>query len=95
LGWRVKPNDCISKVNEVKQDCFPLITSRINDVNNLNNRMSGAEMVNLVCCENHSSSKGPVTKAAVNKISGRIRKAHVTKSSAFFFCGKTASEAIL
>ena len=27
LGWKVKPNDCISEVNEVKQDCFPLITS--------------------------------------------------------------------
>jgi hypothetical protein len=50
-------------------------------------------MLNLVCSENHSSSKSPVTKAAVNKTSGRIRKATVTKSDAF--CGKTISEAIL
>ena len=84
LGWKVKPNDCISEVNEVKQDCFSLITSTSNDVNNLNNKMSGAEMVNLVCCENHSSSKDPLTKAAINKTSGRIRKAPVTKSNAFF-----------
>jgi hypothetical protein len=34
LGWKVKPNDCISEVNEVKQDCFPLITSPSTDVNN-------------------------------------------------------------
>jgi hypothetical protein len=32
LGWKVKPNNCISEVNEVKQDCFPLITSTSNDV---------------------------------------------------------------
>jgi len=50
-------------------------------------------MVNLVCTENHSSSKGPVTTAAVNKTSGRIRKATVTKSDNF--CGKTVSETIL
>jgi hypothetical protein len=37
----------ISEVNEVKQDCFPLITSTSDDVNkndfvnNLNNRMFG------------------------------------------------------
>ena len=74
LGWKVKPNDCISEVNKVKQDCFPLITSTSNDVNkndfvsHLNNRMCGPVMVNLVFCENHSSSKGPVTKAPVKKI---------------------------
>jgi hypothetical protein len=45
LGWKVKPNDCISEVNEVQEDCFPLITSTSNDVNNLNNRIYGAEMV--------------------------------------------------
>ena len=33
-GWKVKCNDCISEVNEVKQDCFPLITSPSNGVNN-------------------------------------------------------------
>jgi hypothetical protein len=33
LGWKFKPNDCISEVNKVKQDCFPLITSPSNDVN--------------------------------------------------------------
>ena len=49
LGWKVKRNDCISEVNEVKQDCFPLITSSSSDVNNngfvsnLNNRMCGPE----------------------------------------------------
>ena len=58
LGWKVKPNDCISEVNEVKQDSFPLITGPSNDVNNyfvsnLNNRMSGPIMVNLVCSKNH------------------------------------------
>jgi len=51
-------------------------------------------MVNLVCSENHSSSKGPVTKATVTKTSGRIRKAPVTNSNVFF-SGKTAPEAIL
>jgi Tfp pilus assembly protein FimT len=86
-------NDCISEVNQVKQDCFPLITNASNDVNNLNNRMCAPEMVNFICCENHWSSKGPVTTTAVNKRSGRIRKAPVTKSNAF--CDKTASEAIL
>jgi hypothetical protein len=90
LGWKVKPNDCISEVNEVKQDCFPLIISISNDinnndfVNNLNNRMCGPVMENLVCSENHSSSKGPASKAAVNK-TGRIRKAPVTKSDAFLW----------
>jgi hypothetical protein len=34
VGWKVKPNDCISEVNEVKQDCVPLITSTSNDVIN-------------------------------------------------------------
>jgi hypothetical protein len=44
LGWKVKPNGCISEVNEVKLDCFPLITSPSSDaynndfVSNLNNR---------------------------------------------------------
>jgi len=33
-GWKVKRNDCISEVIEVKQDCFPLITSPSNGVNN-------------------------------------------------------------
>ena len=33
-GWKVKRNDCISEVNEVKQDCFPLITSPSNGINN-------------------------------------------------------------
>jgi hypothetical protein len=32
LGWNVKHDDCISEVIEVKQDCFPLITSTSNDV---------------------------------------------------------------
>ena len=40
-------------------------------------------MVNLVCTENHSSSKSSVTKAAVNKASVRLRKPTVTKSDAF------------
>jgi hypothetical protein len=77
LGWKVKPNDCISEVNEVKQDCFPLIASISNDINNneflnnLNNRMCSPVMENLVCPENHSSSKGPATNAAVNK-AGRL-----------------------
>ena len=90
-GWKVKPNDCISEVNEVKQDCFPLITSPSNGVknndfvSNLNNRMCGSVIVNLVGCENHWSSKGPVTTAAVNKTSGRIRKTPVTKSDAFLW----------
>jgi hypothetical protein len=59
FGWKVKPNDCISEVNEVKKDCFPLITSPSNDVNNndfvsnLNSSMCGPVMVNLVCSENH------------------------------------------
>jgi hypothetical protein len=34
-------------------------------------------MVNLVWTENNSSSKSPVTTAAINKTSGRIRKATV------------------
>jgi hypothetical protein len=59
----------ISEVHEVKQDCFPSVTSTSNDVNNLNSSMCGPSMVNLVCSENHSNSKGPVTKAAVNKTS--------------------------
>ena len=33
-GYKVKGNDCISEVNEVKQDCFPLITRPSNGVNN-------------------------------------------------------------
>ena len=90
LGWKANPNDCISEVNEVKQDCFPLITSSSNYVNNndfvskLNSRMCGTVMVNI-CTENHWSWKGPVTTAAVNKTSGRIRKALVTKSDAFLW----------
>jgi hypothetical protein len=85
------PNDCISEVNEVKHDCFPLIISPSNNVNNndfvsnLNNRMCGPVMVNLICSENHCSSKGLVTTAAVNKTSGRIRKTRVTKSDAFLW----------
>jgi hypothetical protein len=54
-------------------------------VNNLNNRMCGPVKVNLVYSENCSSSNGSVTKAAVNKTSGRIRKAPVTKSNAFLW----------
>jgi len=75
----------------VKQDCFPLMTSTSNVVNkndfvnNLNNRMCGPVKVNLVYSENCSSSNGSVTKAAVNKTSGRIRKAPVTKSNAFLW----------
>jgi len=46
--------------------------------------MCGPVKVNLVYSENYSSSKGPVTKAAVNKTSGRIRKPLVSKSNAFF-----------
>ena len=61
--------------------------------------MCGPVTVNLVCSENHSSSKSPVTKADVNKTSGRIRKATVTKSNSFFvvkqsqrqFCSPKAS----
>jgi hypothetical protein len=59
----------------VSHNCFLLITSTSNDinkndfVNHLNNRMCGPVKVNRVCSENHSSSKGPVTKAAVNKTS--------------------------
>jgi hypothetical protein len=34
VGWKVKPNGCISEVNEVKQDYFPLITSTSNVVSN-------------------------------------------------------------
>jgi len=58
-GWKFKTYDCISEVNEVKQDCFPLITSPSNGINNndfesnLDNKMCGPVMVNLVCCENH------------------------------------------
>jgi hypothetical protein len=86
LGLKAKPKDCISEAHEVKQDCFPLITSTTNDVNdndfvnNLNNRMCGSVMENLVCSVNHSSSKGPV-----NKTSGSIRKASVTKSGALLW----------
>jgi hypothetical protein len=41
--------------------------------------------VNLVCTENHSSSKSPITKAAVNKTSDIIRKALVNKRDAFLW----------
>jgi len=74
----------------VKQDCFPLITSTSNVVNendfvnNLNNRMCGPVMVNLVCSENHWRSKGPVTTAAANKTSGRIRKTPVIRIDALW-----------
>jgi hypothetical protein len=60
LGWKVNRNDYISEVNEVKLDCFPLITISSNDVNNndfvskLNSRMCGPVMVNI-CSENHWS----------------------------------------
>jgi hypothetical protein len=46
--------------------------------------MCGPVMVNI-CSENHWSWKGPVTTAAVNKTSGRIRKTLVTKSDAFLW----------
>ena len=75
----------------MKQDCFPLMTSTSNVVNkndfvnNLSNRMCGPVKVNLVYSENCSSSKGPVTTAAVNKTPGRIRKAPVTESNAFLW----------
>ena len=51
----------------------------------MSNRICGPVMVNLVCSENHSSSKSPVTKAAVNKTSGRIRKAAVTENDTFLW----------
>ena len=90
LGWKAKLKT-ISDVHEVKQDCFPLIAITSNDVNdndfvnNLNNRMCGPVMENLVCSVNHSSSKGPVTKATVNKTSCTIRKAPVTKNDALLW----------
>jgi hypothetical protein len=45
-------------------------------------------MVNLVYTENHSSSKSPLTAAAVNKTSGRIRKATVHNKEQCFFVVK-------
>ena len=90
LGWKVVPNDCMSVVNGDKQYCFPLVTStrsNVNNnnefVNNSNNRMCGQVMANLDCSVNHSSSKDHVSKAVVNKTSGRTRRAPVTKSDAF------------
>jgi hypothetical protein len=50
-------------------------------------------MANPVCSVSYSSEKDYVTKTAVNKTTGRIRRALVTKSDAF--CGKTVPEAIL
>jgi hypothetical protein len=60
LGWKVKPNECISEVNEAKEVCFLLITNTSNDVNkndfvnHLNSRMCGPVMVHLVCSENQA-----------------------------------------
>jgi len=91
LGWKDIPNDCMSVVNDDKQDGFPLLTSTSNNVNNndfvnnSNSRMCGQVMANLDCSVSHSSSKEHVTKAVVNKTSGRTRRAHVTKSNAFLW----------
>jgi len=91
LGWKVVPDDCMSVVNDDKQYCFPLVTSTSSNVNNnndfvnnSNNRMCGQVMTNLDCAVNHSSSKDHVSKAVINKTSGRTRRAPVTKSDAFF-----------
>jgi hypothetical protein len=62
LGWRVIHNDCMSVVNDDKQDCFSLVTSthsNVNNndfVNNSNNRTCGQVIANLDCSVNHSSS---------------------------------------
>jgi len=42
-------------------------------------------MANPVCSVSYSHSEDHVTKTAINKTTGRIRRALVTKSSAFLW----------
>jgi len=91
LGWNAKPNDCTSVGNYVKQDCTSNDISNNDFVNNLSNRMCDQVMANPVCSVRYPSSKDHVTKTAVNKTTGRIRR----ELRAKLFCGKTVLEAIV
>jgi hypothetical protein len=64
-------------------------------VSNLSNRMCDQVMANPVCCLSYSSSKDHVTKTAVNKTTGRIRRALVTKNIAFLWKNSSRSDPIV
>ena len=69
--------------NYVKQDYTSNDISNNDFVNNLSNKMCDQVMANPVCFLSYSNSKDNVTKTAVNKTTGRIRWAQVTRSDAF------------
>ena len=85
MGWKAKTNDCISVGNYIKQNCISNDKSNNDFVNNLSNRMCNQVMANHVCSVSYSSSKDHVTKIAVNKITGRIRRAPVNKGDYFLW----------
>ena len=59
--------------------------SNNNFIINLSSRMCDQVMANPVCSVSYSSSKDHVIKTAVNKATGRTRRAGVTKSDAFLW----------
>ena len=77
LGWKVILNDCMSVVNDDKQDCYPLVT---NTSKNVNNNNTCQQNLILFCVPRTSVDKLSSTFYAdfryVNRIflSGRVSK---------------------
>jgi hypothetical protein len=74
--WGIMLRKIVFTSNDISNNDF---------VNNSSNRMCDQVMANPLCCASYSSSKDHVTKTVVNKTTGKISRAPVTKSGAFLW----------